>query len=463
MNVILIISDTIRHDYLGCYGNDWVQTPHIDGLAQQAAVMENFFCASFPTGMARKDFHSGRFTFAYTNWGGERPDGEMVLAEMLQDAGVKTAMIGDTNNSQQYAQGFDHLEIVPSAASNLDQVPETVELPAAPEKLRFPMEYAQRIARNALGYASETDRRAARTMLAAHRWLESQSHDSKPFFLWVDTFDPHEPWDPPQYYIDLYDPGYEGDRLMEPAYQPSGYASEREIHHMRCMYAGKLTMVDRWTGFLLEGIERMGLADDTAVIFCSDHGFYHGEHGLIGKVHLDRENRIVGRWPLYSTISHPPLMLKIPGVTDGTRLSSFCHPPDVTPTILELLGVSIPAPLQGKSLLPVVQGESGSLRDFAVSTLTHITDEDVRCPASFRTDEYLYIYGGDEWPSELYDLKSDPDETNNIIDSCREAGRHLHERYLDFLRSIGCPEKTLEARSEFQPTPRTELPYRRLL
>ncbi|MDP6359521.1 MAG: sulfatase-like hydrolase/transferase, partial [Planctomycetota bacterium] len=210
MNVILIISDTIRHDYLGCYGNDWVQTPHIDGLAEQAAVMENFFCASFPTGMARKDFHSGRFTFAYTNWGGERPDGEMVLAEMLQDAGVKTAMIGDTNNSQQYAQGFDHLEVVPSAASNLGRVPETVELPAAPEKLRFPMEYAQRIARNALGYDGETDRRVARTMLAAHRWLESQSYDSKPFFLWVDTFDPHEPWDPPQYYIDLYDPGYEG-------------------------------------------------------------------------------------------------------------------------------------------------------------------------------------------------------------------------------------------------------------
>jgi len=463
MNIILIISDTVRADYCGCYGDDWVKTPNIDALAAKSALMENFYCASFPTGPFRKDVHSGRFTFAYTNWGGKRPEDEIVIAELLQEAGYTTAYIGDTNNSPQYGQGFDHMEVVPSQASRLDEVPETVELPAAEHKLRFPRSYAQRIARNAMAYGDETERRAARTMTAAHKWLEGQYGGSEPFFLWVDTFDPHEPWDPPRYYIDQYDPGYEGDELMEPAYESAGYASEREIQHMRCMYAGKLTMVDRWIGYLLDGAERMGLMDDTAILFTSDHGFYHGEHGFIGKVVLDRENNITGRWPLYSTIAHAPLIVSAPGLPAGRRHGTFCQGPDIMPTILDLVNVARPSRVQGKSLLPVLSGETDRNRDFAVSSLTYITDEEVRCPTSYWTDEHLYIYGGDEWQSELYELETDPGETENTIEERPGVAEKLHGQLLEFLEEIECPAASIEARREFRPKPREDLPYKKLL
>jgi len=463
MNVILIISDTVRHDYCGCYGNEWVQTPNIDALARESAIMTNFFTASFPTGPMRKDVQSGRFTFTYTNWQAPRVEGEVVLSEILRAEGYRTAFIGDTANSDQLKAEFDHKQIVSSRSSKIDHVPDEVELPADPRKLRIPMNRIKNIVRNAMGWDGDEDSRVARTMRAAHRWLEDQYGDETPFFLFVDTFDPHEPWDPPRYYIDLYDPDYGGDELMEPAYEPADYAAQKEIQHMRYMYAGKLTMVDKWIGYLLDGIKRMGFADNTAVIFTSDHGFYHGEHNLIGKVLLDREGAICGRWPLYSTISHPPLLVRIPGDTKGERYDSFCQPPDITPTIMELMNVSIPPVVQGRSLFPLIHYEQNSIRDFAISSLTYVQDSEARCPTSFRTSDYLYIYGGDEWNSELYDLQTDPEEQRNIIDSRAEVAEQLHQQYLDFLKEINCPEMSLDARRGFNPTPRINVPYKKIL
>lgn len=477
MNVILIISDTVRYDYCGCYGNTWVQTPNIDALAHESAIMDNFFTASFPTGPMRKDVLSGRFTFTYTNWSQPRSEEELVLAEIIKEKGYKTAFIGDTSNSPQFRQGFDHEQVISAQGARLADVPEKVELPADSHKLRIPIERIQGIVRNAMGWDGEADRRAPKTMLAAHRWLEEQYSDNTPFFLYVDTFDPHEPWDEPHYYIDRYDLSYTGDELMEPAYEPADYATQREIEHMRCMYAGKLTMVDRWVGYLLDGVKKMGFADNTAIIFTSDHGFYHGEHNLIGKVLLDREGAICGRWPLYSTISHPPLLIKVPGVTNGERYDSFCQPPDIMATILDLMNVPIPSRVQGQSLLcllhnnmitnksssPLIRGEQKRIRDFAVSSLTYMQDAEVRCPTSFRTKDYLYVYGGDEWDSELYDLQTDPEETQNIIDIRTDVAEQLHEQYLDFLKEVDCPKMSLDARRKFNPTPRTNVPYGKIL
>jgi arylsulfatase A-like enzyme len=133
------------------------------------------------------------------------------------------------------------------------------------------------------------------------------------------------------------------------------------------------------------------------------------------------------------------------------------------PTILDLVNVAAPSRVQGASLLPVIRNERATIRDFAISSLTYVTDDKVRCPTSFRTRDRLYVYGGDEWPSELYSLRADPGETRNVIDDNRDAARRLHARYLAFLQSVACPKASLEARKEFGPTPRADLPYRRVL
>jgi len=463
MNIVLIIADTVRHDYCGCYGNKWVKTPNLDALAADAVLMENFFAGSFPTGPMRKDIFSGRFTFTYAAWQGDPPTGEPLLGKLLRDRGYNTAFVGDTGNSPQYRKGFQYEQVIPRTAANIDNVPAEVALPAAARKLRVPMQRITQIVRNAMGYAGETDRPVARTVRAAHRWLEQQRDNAEPFFLCVDTFDPHEPWDPPRYYIDLYDPDYNGDELMEPAYEPADYASAEEIRHMRCMYAAKLTLVDRWIGFLLDGLELMGLKQDTAVIFTSDHGFYHGEHNLIGKVRLDREGPICGRWPLYNTIAHPPLLIRVPGEPGNQRIHAFCQPPDAMATILDLAGITRPDKVQGRSLLPLIRGRDDSIRDIAVSSCTFAQDAEVRPPTCLRSADWLYVYGGDEWQTELYDLRSDPDEEHNVLTEHRDVAQGMHARLLEFLADIDCPADNLEMRQEFNPAPRPDLPHRKII
>jgi arylsulfatase A-like enzyme len=298
-------------------------------------------------------------------------------------------------------------------------------------------------------------------MRAAHRWLEHFGRERQPFFLLVDTFDPHEPWNPPQYYIDRYDPGYEGDALIEPAYSTAEYASPAEIRHMRAMYAGEVTMVDRWIGYLLEGLRAMSLWEETAVIVTSDHGFYHGEHNLIGKVQLDRDGTIIRRWPLYDAVTRVPLLLRAPGLPAGTTCDALCQTPDLTATLFDLARAVLPPTIQGRSLLPRLRGEAGSLRSAAATSLTYVTDDAVRSPTSFRTDDFLYIYGGDEWGHELYDLRTDAQLTTNLFQEQRETARELHARYLDFLREIECPPEILAGREEFAPQAREGLPRSR--
>ncbi|MBC7321469.1 sulfatase-like hydrolase/transferase, partial [bacterium] len=312
-------------------------------------------------------------------------------------------------------------------------------------------------------WRGEEDRFAPRVFRRAHQWLENFGRKAKRFFLMIDSFDPHEPWNPPKYYIEKYDPDYKGDELFEPAYAPSNYASEREIKHMRAMYAGEITMVDRWLGFFLEGLKYMGLWDDTAIILTSDHGFYHGEHGFIGKVELDRNGTIIKRWPLYDTITRIPLIIKVPDGPKGEIYETLCQTPDLTATIYELAGLSILDTCQGFSLIPVINREKESIRDLTVTSHTYITDKECRCPSSIRTKEWLYIYGGDEWQHELYNLREDPIQKNNVFDEKREIAKSLHQEYINWLKEIECPEVSINLRSEFNDKPREDLPYTKVI
>jgi arylsulfatase A-like enzyme len=440
-----------------------VQTPNIDQLARESTLFSGCFTASFPTGPMRKDLHSGRYTFPYMSWRDEWNPEHEVMAELFRRDNYATSMVSDTPANGPFSRGFDHFEMIPGQVGLPGEVDTSgeLDLPADVRKLRVPISRFYKMNQVRSGWKGEEDRFAARTMRSSAVWMESIHGKDQPFLLVSDTFDPHEPWDSPRYYIDRYDPGYEGDELFEPAYEPSDYASDEEIRHMRCMYAGEVSMVDRWVGYLLDTLDQMGLAEETVVILTSDHGFYHGEHGLIGKVELDREGRITRRWPLYRTIGQIPLIIRVPGSDPGVA-DGFCQPPDFLPTMLELAGLTIPAHVQGRSLVSELGG-GGEGADFAISSLTYRQDEDVRSPTSFRTENSLYIYGGDEWQSEFYDLQQDPDEQQNVIVERESEARDCHEKMLKTLEKIGCPPSILEMRREFDPGLREKLPIDRIL
>jgi len=475
MNVILIISDTLRRDHLGVYGNCWIRTPNIDELASHSFVFDNAYCASFPTVPNRNDVLTGRFTFTYKPWAPVGSD-EILLPQILNAAGYLTALFADTPHpfapGFNYQKGFQAWELIRGQEHDpWKTAPRDVKLPCAPEKLRNPYTTVVQYLRNVAGRRKETDYFPARTMSAAAEWLEENYKER--FFLYVDTFDPHEPWDPPEHYLRLYENSYDGEEVIYPRYDKCDYLTEAELKHCRNLYAGEVTLVDRWIGHLIERAESLGLLSNTAIILTADHGFYLGEHGYIGKS-LIRENYHQSI-PLYPTLSHIPFIVYLPGQTRGERVKALVQSTDIMPTILDLLGVEIPESVRGRSIRPVLEGERGlhALHDIAISSPT-ISGPSITIPhptarSSVTNGEWMLIYGSqvekvdapevtqmvdsimrevkvlEKGPikPELYHLSEDPEANNDVIDEYPDVAERLHRAYYEFLQEQGVPEEHL--------------------
>ena len=130
---------------------------------------------------------------------------------------------------------------------------------------------------------SEDDYSCARVFRSACDWLED-NHTAGPFFLWIDSFDPHEPWDPPKRYADEYMPEYTGKDFITPGAANEGDgATEMELKRIQALYCGEVTFVDKWVGALLNRIDALNLRDDTLVVVMSDHGTQLRDQGRFGK------------------------------------------------------------------------------------------------------------------------------------------------------------------------------------
>jgi len=474
MNVILIISDTFRRDHLGVYGNDRIHTPYLDRFAKEAVVFDRAYCASFPTVPHRADIMTGRFTFTYFYWS-PLPAEETVVAQVLSDAGITTQMIADTPHilraGYNFQRGFKGFYWIRGQENDpYRTAPREVKLPCDPTKLRSPERTVKQYLRNVHHRRCEKDYFCAQTMSTAAEWLE-ENYASGPFFLYVDTFDPHEPWDPPKWYVDLYDPGYDGEEVIYPRYAPCDFLTEGEIKHIRALYAGEVSLVDRWVGHLLSKIDDLGLRDSTAVIFTTDHGFYHGEHGLMGKSLLGKGWSASA--PLYEEVAHIPLIVRLPGVKGGLRCDTLVQPPDITASIYELAGVETPKTVQGKSLVPIIKKEVDELRPLAVSSPSIVQGLRVRRLSTITTKEWALIYGGsyiepgeattravDDFKRKehdyygpgagpaLYHLPSDPKQEKNVLEENIEVARSIHAQYVKFLEELGTPEEYLQNRRQ---------------
>ncbi len=170
-------------------------------------------------------------------------------------------------------------------------------------------------------------------MLTAAGWLADNAAHHERFLLFVDEFDPHEPFDTPAPWADRYDPDWEGERLIWPPYSvrtvERGVLTERQARHVRANYGAKLSMIDHWFGRILDEVDRQDLWQDTAIIVCTDHGHYLGEKDIFGKPGV----------PLYEPIGHTPLLMYMPGAAPGTR-DALTTNVDINATLYDLFGVT---------------------------------------------------------------------------------------------------------------------------
>ena len=282
------------------------------------------------------------------------PEEEATVAETLSAAGVTCGFVTDVYHyfkpTGNYHRGFGSWEFIRGQEADAWHTGPREALAGAAwakessrdfELSSLPAGQRQYLLNNAWRQR-EDDYLAPRVMQAAARWLEANAANS-PFFLWVDCFDPHEPWDPPPRDADRYAAEPRDPRLIfAPARRADGL-SDQQMTRVKALYAGEVTLVDRWIGHLLGRLDELGLGDETAVLFTSDHGTLLGELGAVHKQ----------PWGLIQPQTRLPLLVRLPwGELGGVRVSDYVSAIDVAPTILTLFGKPTDG-MDGRDLVPV--------------------------------------------------------------------------------------------------------------
>ena len=270
--------------------------------------------------------------------------------------------------------------------------------------------------------------------------LETKNTDSSPWALYVGFSDPHDPYIARQKFLDLVPenpplpPSFHDDLSERPGIyrrlreQIFGQLEEDEWRQVIRHYWACCLQVDDYFGQILAALDKTGQADNTLVLFCSDHGDYAGDHGLLCK-----------GIPCFTGAYHVPALIRWPdGITDpGREVDEFVNLVDIAPTLLEAVGVESEDEHAGASLMPFLRNEPTPInwRDAVFTQCNGV--ELYYTQRSVRTADWLYVYNGFDL-DELYDLRSDPHQLRNLAgdpdceivvhDMCARMWRFAHEQ-----------------------------------
>ncbi|HEX2181712.1 MAG TPA: sulfatase, partial [Rubrobacteraceae bacterium] len=407
----------------------WIETPNLDALAGESLRFERAYPESLPTICARRAIHTGTRTWPFRDRPSEQesaptygwlpiPADQPTLAETLEAAGYQTVLVTDTyhqfRSPMDFSRGFKVYDWIRGQENDRYKPP----LPTVDEETqeRYLVHGEARKARQYLANTSyretEEDWFAPRVFLRATQLLEGASR-REPFFLVVDCYDPHEPWDPPEKYTSLYDDGYSGPEPFTSLYGSDDYLTDRQLQRMRALYAGEVTMVDRWLGRFLDKMEELNLFENTILVLLSDHGHALGEHGYTGKP-------AYALWPELTDI---PFMIRHPdGKRGGSSSDFFASTQDVAPTILGFLGVEPEQPMDGQDLSVLLEDKDPDPR--AHFTLGY---------GKFvwaRDDRYAMFGRNDGTEARLYDLSAAPEMNSDVAGANQRVVKRMFDEYV---------------------------------
>jgi len=364
-NVVVILLDSLNRRMLGAYGGDEFDTPNLDRLAARSVRFDRHYAGSLPCMPARHDILVGALDFLWKPWGSIEV-WEQSVVRAVMDGGVTTMLVSDhphlfETGGENYHTDFtawDYLRGHEGDPWRTRPDPSWVGSPALPavsSSRHMPYDMSR------TWFRAEDDFPGPRTMQAAARWLDGQADTDQPFFLFVDEFDPHEPFDTPEPWASRYDDSWSGPRLIWPPYSTatvaSGILTERQARHVRANYGAKLSFVDHWLGRILDVLDRHDRWVDTAVVLCTDHGHYLGERDFFGKPAA----------PIYPEMGHIPLLVAWPGAPPRTS-RALTTSVDLSATICDVFGVQ-PGDhrTHGVSLVPLLTGQRTEIRPHLLS------------------------------------------------------------------------------------------------
>ena len=453
MNILFIMCDDHSYQTISAYDQRYIETPNIDRIANEGVRFTNSFVANSISGPSRacmltgKHSHANGFTNNHTRFDGA----QLTFPKLLQQAGYETAVVGKWHLASN-PTGFNYWDILIGQGEYYDP---------------YFIRNGERIQRE--GYATNI------TTDVAINWLDSLRNPEKPFCLLLHHKAPHRTWMPDTCDLELFSDSnfpvpetfydnYEG-RLaaqqqqmsiakdMSIVYDLKMADRENELHSAyegwgREMYRQRLrpevqaawdrhydpiiedfkarnltgnelaewkfqqymrdylrviTSVDRNVGIVLDYLEKEGLLDNTMIVYTSDQGFYMGEHGWFDKRFM------------YEESFRTPLLVRLPGGKKGD-VAQLVQNIDYGPTFLELAGVEVPEEMHGESFLPLLKGEKTQWRDaLYYHFYEYPAEHAVKRHYGVRDGRYklIHFYNDiDSW--ELYDLKNDPNELNNL-------------------------------------------------
>lgn len=376
-NVVLISFDTVRADHLGAYGYPRDTSPQLDALAEQSVVFERAFSQASSTRPAHRALFHSRLA-------SDVRDDDPTLAEALSRRGYETVAFtggGNVAGALGFERGFDRYE--------------------------------------------EHDGGLAQSLPRAEEWLRARD-TSRPFLLFLHTYDAHLPYDPPEPHASLWEPEYDGPVSVSNirdfvraarGSQGAGGApvAVEDRRKVVALYDGGIHYADAWLGRLFALLRELELMDASHVVVFSDHGEEFWEHG--GVVHSHT---------LYAELIHVPLVWRLPGGRSaGLRVAAPVALMDVAPTLLDVLGAPGEPRFRGSSLAGWVDGGTAPIRPVVseIETLKAYVEWPWKLVWNFRSDR-----------RELYDLARDPGEGVDVIDTHAEQADALQRRLRAALR-----------------------------
>jgi arylsulfatase A-like enzyme len=441
-NIILIVMDMVRADHLSCYGYQHNTTPHIDNIASEGVLFENAFSAAPWTVPSHASLFTSMLTCQHDTHGSHPwlDDQFNTIAEVLSENGYIT--LGYSNNplvspSYNLAQGFDTFEFTQIGKRKLGL--------HGYLRIRRWLGMGNQVIIDGVGYGLIEDDGAESTNKTVKDWISIASQHENPFFLFINYMEAHEPLHPPEPYAMRFMPkgfGWDDvDRglLRYPEYLTGVVPHDDDAFAIRrALYDAEISYLDVRIGELFEYLRESNVLDETLLIIASDHGENFGDHGLMDHMFC-----------VYDTLTHVPLIMRYPGVFEGGQtVEDLIRLIDIFPTILDISAINSYdiEKMSGNSLLK--ETKEPELR-FAISQdriwlgalkNLHIANQDFdssifqRELESIRTEQYKYIWGSDG-REELYDIRIDPQELDNLIESEPEVANELRSLLLENVSS----------------------------
>jgi arylsulfatase A-like enzyme len=429
MNIIVVVLDSFRQDHVSLYHQGRgpfadvppCQTPNLDRFAQDCIIFENAYPEGLPTMPVRLALMTGQQTLPFRGWEPLR-DTDITIAQLLADRGYVCGLVSDTYHyrapGMNYHRAFHAYRWVRG-----QEYDPYVSSPTRRDLGRYVNQHFDDLWRRRIGqFLANTDDFTeegrwfpAQVVEESVAWLKANRvHDR--VMLWMDSFDPHEPWDPPARWDTYRDPSYRGPRLIMPmGGSMQEWATPEQVRDIRGLYAGEAAFVDHCFGRLFQTLGDLGYLDDSVIVITNDHGHPLGDHGKFLK----------GGDRLYNELLRCPFLVRLPGGRNGGRRTpALVQFHDLLPTLLDLLGqANDTSAMHGRSFRPALEGDADAHRSAIIIGYHGAQD---RC---VRDQTWSYIRRPGDEPDELYNLTEDPRETRNLVDEHPEEARRLASHF----------------------------------